>query len=230
MTTTTAPAPSVPAKPARDKHLADLPRPTRWAVGTFWRSWPMDWQRRIALLEDDLNRQATRGWQLVRGGVWRWGFAPCAPREFIYRVAWLDERYDAPASQAYLRLLTEMGADVVDVFQGGTLVIVRREAALGRFEIADTATSRLAPVRARQGLAFGMVQCGYWFVMIAAVAGWVLWPSHGITAMPAWEYALFVLAGALFGLGIMFVLMGNLNARRSSRDLTRLIADAAVSP
>jgi len=62
-TTTTTPVPTVPAKPTRDKHLADLPRPTRWAAGTFWRSWPMDWQRRIALLEDDLNRRCARGWQ-----------------------------------------------------------------------------------------------------------------------------------------------------------------------
>ena len=208
-----------------DKHLATLPRPTRWTRRPYqWTTAGSDdaWEK----AEDYFNQQAAQGWQLVKVGPLRWGFAPCQPGEFVYRIAFLEEVYGTPASQTYLTLLVDSGAEVVDI-QKYLYAVTRRPAALGPYVIEGSTSSRLSHLRETIKRATYHLITAFGIMTTLAVIMGVLSVAPIALGPDGFNSALFMCV-----LGLVSTLpeawIAYASVRRSLRKMGTLIADTSI--
>jgi hypothetical protein len=92
-----------------------------------------------------LNEMASRGWHFTghrRGG---YHFEQGEPGEWIYRIELLPADPGSAASQEYLSLLLDTGAEAVTT--RARWVYLRRPAALGSFELFSDLESRIGHYR-----------------------------------------------------------------------------------
>ena len=219
------------AKPhlVKDKHLTPMPKPTHREVGPLHWMWSVDALALCHEMEDYFNAKAAEGWQMVHVGAIYWGFAPCEPGEYIYRVIYLDESYRRPSSQDYLTFLTDSEVEIVAVYLGW-MAIVRRKAAVGPFEIAGSISSKLARLRGLNkrmlSLLWGAcVDMVIFFAMTVAflVQGYLA-PSRSV-----W-HAWFIAGWGAFNLVTMSFCgwFAYRNLRRIDTSLADLIADSSI--
>lgn len=92
-----------------------------------------------------LNEMAGQGWHLVRYRLGGYRFEQGEPGEWIYRIELLPADPKSAASQEYLSLLLDSGAEAVSTH--ARWVYLRRPAALGPFELFSDLESRIGHYR-----------------------------------------------------------------------------------
>ena len=92
-----------------------------------------------------LNEMASWGWHLVRYRLGGYHFEQGEPGEWIYRIELLPANPRSAASQEYLSLLLDSGAEAVSTH--ARWVYLRRPAALGPFELFSDLESRIGHYR-----------------------------------------------------------------------------------
>jgi hypothetical protein len=92
-----------------------------------------------------LNEMASRGWDFVGRRLGGYRFEQGEPGAWIYRIELLPDEPGSAASQEYLSLLLQAGADVVS--RQARWVYLRRQAALGPFELFSDLESRIGHYR-----------------------------------------------------------------------------------
>jgi len=92
-----------------------------------------------------LNEMASRGWHLVRYRLGGYHFEEGRPGTWIYRIELLPADPRSAASQEYLSLLLETGAEVVSTH--ARWVYLRRSAAMGPFVLFSDLESRIGHYR-----------------------------------------------------------------------------------
>jgi len=205
----------------KDKHLTPLPKPTRYDLGPI--IWTPDEVNAWDQLEDYFNTKADQGWQLVHVGPIKWGFVPCDPGEYIYRVVTLEEPYYYPASQDYLQFLVDSGVEIVFVGWYSSYAIVRRPAADGPFELTSTISSKLAHLRLFNNRLVGMLGFAYGLLLVYAVCGlialWGVLPPDRVMGSLA---TIVTLLTAFMAIPALFLL------HRNDKRFRALIAESAV--
>ena len=88
-----------------------------------------------------LNREAQKGWNLVKVGLCRYTFEKGEPGGYQYRLQALNSHASTEESQSYLAFVESTGAEVVDTFL--YWVYFRQRTDLGPFEIFSDHTSRI---------------------------------------------------------------------------------------
>ena len=215
----------------KGKHLTPMPKPTHREIGPLHWMWTVDALALCREMEDYFNAKAAEGWQMVHVGAIYWGFAPCEPGEYIYRVMYLDESYRHPSSQDYLTFLTDSEVEIVAVYLGW-MAIVRRKAALGPFEIAGSISSKLAGLRglSKRMLSILAATCVYMILFFALTVAIVVQNSlaPGDGSDPG--FANFMIAwGAIVVLSMSFCgWFAYRNLRRIDTSLADLIADSSI--
>jgi hypothetical protein len=92
-----------------------------------------------------LNEMASQGWHFVRYRLSGYHFEQGEPGEWIYRIELLPAEPRSAASQEYLALLLDTGAEAVTTH--ARWVYLRRPAALGPFELFSDLESRIGHYR-----------------------------------------------------------------------------------
>lgn len=92
-----------------------------------------------------LNEMASRGWHLVRYRLGGYHFEQGEPGAWIYRIELLPGEPHSAASEEYLSLLLDAGAEAVSTH--ARWVYLRRPAALGPFELFSDLESRIGHYR-----------------------------------------------------------------------------------
>ena len=92
-----------------------------------------------------LNEMASRGWHFAGRRLGGYRFEQGEPGEWIYRIELLPAEPRSAASQEYLALLLDSGAEVVS--RQARWVYLRRQAALGPFELFSDLESRIGHYR-----------------------------------------------------------------------------------
>jgi len=205
----------------KDKHLATLPEPIYREVGPIVMT-PDEmnaWDR----MEEYFNTKAEQGLQMVHAGPIRWGFAPCKPGEYIYRVVTLEQPYYYPASQDYLKFLVDSGVEIVFVGGNGTYAIVRRPAVEGSFEITGTVSSKLAYLRILNNRIVALLWVAYLVLILYTVTGvanmWSPRPPDPILAS--------MMTGGML-ITLIPAILAHVLLRRNDNRLLALIAESAV--
>jgi hypothetical protein len=92
-----------------------------------------------------LNEMAGQGWHLVSFRLGAYRFEQGEPGGWIYRIELLPADRGSSASQEYLSLLMDAGAETVSTH--GRWVYLRRPAAMGPFELFSDLESRIGHYR-----------------------------------------------------------------------------------
>ena len=92
-----------------------------------------------------LNEMASQGWHLVRYHVGGYHFEQGEPGAWIYRIELLPAETRSAASQEYLALLLDSGAEAVSTH--ARWVYLRRPAAMGPFVLFSDLESRIGHYR-----------------------------------------------------------------------------------
>ena len=92
-----------------------------------------------------LNEMASQGWYFARYRLGGYHFEQGEPGEWIYRIELLPDEPRSAASQEYLSLLLDSGAEAVT--SRARWVYLRRPAALGPFELFSDLESRIGHYR-----------------------------------------------------------------------------------
>jgi len=211
------------AKPVyvQDKHLAVLPKPTRYELGPI--VWTPDEVNAWGRIEDYLNTKADQGWQMVHADPIRWGFIPCEPGEYIYRVVTLEEPYYYPSSQEYLKFLVDSGVDIVFVGKYGSYAIVRRRGLDGPFEITGTVSSKLAHLRVLNNRMISLLWTGFFLLAVYVGLGALI-----LTALDPFNVVLASIVGLGFLFCISMVVGASVLLHRNDKRFLALIAESAI--
>jgi hypothetical protein len=121
-----------------------------------------------------LNEMASQGWHFVRHHLGGYHFEQGEPGMWIYRIELLPAEPRSAASQEYLSLLLDAGAEAVTM--RARWVYLRRPAALGPFELFTDLESRIAHYRRvlkllTTALATLVGCAGAWFVVSGQSGG-----------------------------------------------------------
>lgn len=95
--------------------------------------------------ESWLNEMASQGWSFTGRRLGGYRFEQGEPGEWIYRIELLPADAGSAASQEYLSLLLEAGAEVVS--RQARWVYLRRPAAMGPFVLFSDLESRIGHYR-----------------------------------------------------------------------------------
>jgi len=222
-----------PVRPhlVNDKHLTPMPKPTHREVGPLHWMWGTNEQVLWKEVEEYFNAKAAEGWQMVSVGPLRWGFAPCEPGEYIYRIVPLEEPYNYPSSQNYLSFLADSDVEIVHVLYG-LYAIVRRKAELGPFEITGSVSSKLARLRLlnKRMVALLSAACAWMVVLFAMAIVFIVVNLYRPGDVPDPWFASFIIVwGAIIVVTMSFCgWFAYRNFRGIDASLADLVADSAI--
>jgi hypothetical protein len=205
--------------------VANLLPPTRREWGPKRWGWAIDEDRYWRQAESYFNQMAAQGWQLVKASGGRWGFAPCQPGQFIYRVLLLDAPVLSPAAQDYLRFLADAEIEILTV-RAGSFAIVRRAAALGPLALMESTPGRLAAAHAMtKRCTLRLVVAFVWpFILVPMIL--VSWPGPDRTTLQIVGFWLWVVLGVPTAVG--WPARAVRDWRRCDRRMAALIANSAI--
>jgi len=173
-----------------------------------------------------LNDYSAQGWQLTKSGWIRFEFTRGVPSQYVYRYHLIPGRLGSQKRAEYLHLLDGMQVDVLKVYEDSVraqgAAILRRDAAMGQFELESDLGSRLAYEKRLRRLYSGMAGAMVAVVIGLVVAGFFTVPtivqslrqghnsfSDGLTAGITVGAALAALFFLVFGIYIVTQLVGN---------------------
>jgi len=150
--------------------------------------------------EDWLNEMSAKGLAFTDYFFGRYTFADSDPGEYVYRIELLENRKGHPESRKYLSFMAESGAECISTWY--RWVFFRKKAASGSFDIYSDRDSRISHYK-RVSLMFlgaGIAEICIGTGQIVLVIGSFL------SAEPlTWYLGNLILAGLLWGIGIIFL-------------------------
>ncbi len=88
-----------------------------------------------------LNKMSAKGWQLIKGGSFKYLFEKGEPNEYDYKLELLEEEPDSPKSKNYIDFLKE--ANIENVGKCKNWIFLRKKTADGGFSSDNKTLSHI---------------------------------------------------------------------------------------